>query len=394
MFESQKSQQPKEVTPESVKEEKAHDKKPLDVHTMPMKFHVHGNALNTPNKPGETGFTQPTEKKKSDVGKYVLIGVGAVVVVGLLVVGFLFYQRSTNKQLSNANANTNVNSNLNSLPTLNFNTNASNANSNSNSNTNSNANSNSNSNANANSNVNAAQLPLSQIASSLDSDSDGLTDVEEALFGTDPKKADTDKDGFSDGQEVKFGYSPLDKGKLEGSTLTGLYQNTTFGFSFLYPSKWTVQQRGTDQRGVLLVSQSGDEYIDVSVQDNVSRLTPVEWYRLQAPNVNASNIVTVMNWKKDVTGVSSIDGYSTFYGAGNYIFTLYYNTNNKTKVDYKAASFMIAGSFELLPVTSIINSNTNTNTNANTNANTNSNSNANLNSNTNTNTNSNTNTGI
>jgi hypothetical protein len=44
---------------------------------------------------------------------------------------------------------------------------------------------------------------------SLDSDGDGLTDVEEAKRGTDPKKADTDGDGFSDGQEVHDGYDPL-----------------------------------------------------------------------------------------------------------------------------------------------------------------------------------------
>ncbi|MFA6047421.1 MAG: hypothetical protein WCV59_01735 [Parcubacteria group bacterium] len=42
----------------------------------------------------------------------------------------------------------------------------------------------------------------------LDSDQDGLTDQEEALYGTDPKNADTDGDGYSDGTEVKSGYDP------------------------------------------------------------------------------------------------------------------------------------------------------------------------------------------
>lgn len=44
---------------------------------------------------------------------------------------------------------------------------------------------------------------------SIDSDNDGLNDVEEAKKGTDPKKADTDGDGFTDGQEVHDGYDPL-----------------------------------------------------------------------------------------------------------------------------------------------------------------------------------------
>ncbi len=75
------------------------------------------------------------------------------------------------------------------------------------------------------------------IDQNLDSDHDGLTDVEEAKYGTDPHnpdtdgdglsdgvevhiwftdplKKDTDGDGYSDGQEVMSGYNPLGPGKL------------------------------------------------------------------------------------------------------------------------------------------------------------------------------------
>lgn len=71
----------------------------------------------------------------------------------------------------------------------------------------------------------------------LDTDGDGLTDVEEAQLGTDPLKADTDGDGltdreevkiyltdpknsdtdgdtYSDGAEVKAGYNPKGPGRL------------------------------------------------------------------------------------------------------------------------------------------------------------------------------------
>jgi hypothetical protein len=46
---------------------------------------------------------------------------------------------------------------------------------------------------------------LEAIAVVADSDSDGLTDVEEALIGTDPNNPDTDSDGCSDGEELGFG---------------------------------------------------------------------------------------------------------------------------------------------------------------------------------------------
>lgn len=43
----------------------------------------------------------------------------------------------------------------------------------------------------------------------LDSDQDGLSDMEEKALGTDPFNPDTDGDSYSDGAEVKAGYNPL-----------------------------------------------------------------------------------------------------------------------------------------------------------------------------------------
>jgi len=43
----------------------------------------------------------------------------------------------------------------------------------------------------------------------IDSDNDSLTDEQEKIYGTDPKKADTDGDGYKDGDEVIHGYDPL-----------------------------------------------------------------------------------------------------------------------------------------------------------------------------------------
>jgi len=48
----------------------------------------------------------------------------------------------------------------------------------------------------------------------LDSDNDGLTNLEEANFGTDPNNPDTDNDGYLDGDEVKNEYNPKGPGKI------------------------------------------------------------------------------------------------------------------------------------------------------------------------------------
>ncbi len=53
-----------------------------------------------------------------------------------------------------------------------------------------------------------ALLPGLVRAAESDTDGDGLTDVLEQSFASDPTVADTDGDGFKDGLEVTSGYSP------------------------------------------------------------------------------------------------------------------------------------------------------------------------------------------
>ncbi len=47
-----------------------------------------------------------------------------------------------------------------------------------------------------------------------DTDGDGLTNLMEQVYGTDPLNPDTDGDGLTDGQEVHDGYNPRGAGKL------------------------------------------------------------------------------------------------------------------------------------------------------------------------------------
>ena len=55
----------------------------------------------------------------------------------------------------------------------------------------------------------AASPAASTAPEGIDSDGDGLTDAEEAQFGTDPLVADTDADGINDGDEIELGTDPL-----------------------------------------------------------------------------------------------------------------------------------------------------------------------------------------
>ncbi|HPG29095.1 MAG TPA: hypothetical protein PLW10_25910, partial [Myxococcota bacterium] len=59
--------------------------------------------------------------------------------------------------------------------------------------------------------------PLAGGEAGLDPDSDGLTNLEEQGYGTNPTLADTDGDGFGDGAEIAASTDPLDPGSNPGS---------------------------------------------------------------------------------------------------------------------------------------------------------------------------------
>ena len=58
-----------------------------------------------------------------------------------------------------------------------------------------------------------ARIPVADynLGVGTDSDGDGLSNLAEAAFGTDPNKADTDGDGYTDKQEILAGFDPLSK---------------------------------------------------------------------------------------------------------------------------------------------------------------------------------------
>ncbi len=89
--------------------------------------------------------------------------------------------------------------------------------------------------------------PAAVITEGVDSDSDGLTDVEEALLGTNPQLADTDGDGYSDGSEVMNLYSPLAANQplsadpsFSPATWEAKSPLNSYTWTFLRPKAWLL----------------------------------------------------------------------------------------------------------------------------------------------------------
>lgn len=293
---------------------------------------------------------------------WIIIGVFIVAAVG---VGsyFLFSQlnnANANENLNtvantgNANANVNRNANVNQSTNSGFLTNTANANENANLNANVNATTNTNT---TNANTNTAPAPRSPLPSSLDTDGDGLTDLEESqIYTTDRQKPDTDGDSFIDGKqitgsgivgEVYQGYNPNGAGRLSASTLVKSYENATQSYAVLVPTPWTVTESDQLRKTVILSpATSTGEFVQISIQDNPNQATPKEWYLSLNPGVSPSDVseVTV----NGLLGAVSLDGQTIYLGKGSVIYALTYDSGSLSQLNYRTTFEMMYQSFRLL----------------------------------------------
>jgi len=107
--------------------------------------------------------------------------------------------------------------------------------------------------------------PYDAADANLDPDEDGLTNLEEYHYGTDPKNADTDGGGVNDGDEVLKSANPLDasddNAKLKGKEGAYIVGNTVFP-NYTYAAPASQNKQG----GALL------EYSDQMPADGASKL--------------------------------------------------------------------------------------------------------------------------
>ncbi len=188
-----------------------------------------------------------------------------------------------------------------------------------------------------------AVLPLA-----LDTDADGLTDIEEGLYSTDYLKSDMDDDSYIDGLEVLNLYNPAGVApqKIEETDLVKIYSNPTYNYTIFYPASWLARALGeTTSEEVMFTSATG-EFIQVIVEDNLSNLPPLDWYLAEAPGTNPSEVGGVTT-KSGLSGVKSPDGLTAYFSAGGKIYVLSYNVGIKTELNYKSTFEMMIKSFKL-----------------------------------------------
>lgn len=194
-----------------------------------------------------------------------------------------------------------------------------------------------------------APLPEIEVPlpSAIDTDQDGLTDVEEILFSTDPAKVDTDGDSYPDTLEIINLYNPTGFApeKIEETNLVKIYDNQIYKYSIFYPSLWIARSLDETEREILFTSATG-EIFQVVIDENLNRLPLLDWYLAESPETNPSELVDITT-KSGLFGKKSPDGLTAYFSLEDKIYAISYSVGSKTEMNYKSTFEMMVKSFKL-----------------------------------------------
>lgn len=183
----------------------------------------------------------------------------------------------------------------------------------------------------------------------LDSDSDGLTDVEEPLYGTDVRNPDADGDGFLDGNEVFHLYNPAARSsvRLLDSGLVKLF-SAPAGWSILVPTNWIIGLDIPDGSQATVTTGRGDTIV-LRIENNPTGATLTDWYVARTPGETAASVHPFVT-KAGLEGVAAGDRLESLFAWGNKVFTVKYVIGGESFISYRTTFEMMLNSLKLVGV--------------------------------------------
>ncbi|MFA5935873.1 MAG: fibronectin type III domain-containing protein [Patescibacteria group bacterium] len=180
----------------------------------------------------------------------------------------------------------------------------------------------------------------------LDRESDGLTDLEESLYGSNLSDPDTDDDGFLDGNEVFHLYNPAGAAPARLLDLSLIKTvETPVGWVMGVPSGWTVTLGTQSGTSATIDSRHGETFV-VSVEENPERKPVLEWYLSSHTGVTASQVLQYRS-KGGYTGIIGADLLSTYIPWGDKMFVLTYDLHDQPFINYRTTYSMMLNSLLL-----------------------------------------------
>ncbi len=183
---------------------------------------------------------------------------------------------------------------------------------------------------------------------SKDSDSDGLTDIEEKMYGTDFRNPDTDGDTFLDGNEVFHRYDPLG---VAPSTLldTGAVQvfaDLALPFTLYYPATWKASAEPV--KHTVTFTSSSVAAIVVTWSMKASDLTVEDWI---VTNVKDADLKTLQAsyTKEGYYTLRSADDLIAYVDLGATVYVLTYDLGTSKDISYTQTFAMMVNSLTVTP---------------------------------------------
>lgn len=183
---------------------------------------------------------------------------------------------------------------------------------------------------------------------SKDSDSDGLTDIEERMYGTDYRNPDSDSDTFLDGNEVFHRYDPMG---VAPSTLldTGavkVYSDTSLPFTIYYPLSWKVTADLAKDIVTFKTPALASVTVEWSAKDPL--LTVEDWV---LKNVKGIDITTLKSsyTKEGYYTLRSKDDLVAYVDGKDSVYTLTYALNTSLDISYIQTFAMMMNSLHIIP---------------------------------------------
>lgn len=180
----------------------------------------------------------------------------------------------------------------------------------------------------------------------LDSDSDGLSDVEEVGFGTDARVPDSDRDGFLDGNEVFHLYNPAAKApvRLLDSGLVTAFVSPA-GWSLFIPKDWTATLDAADGSRATIRTGQGETF-RISIEDNPNSATLSDWYVARHAGASAS-LLREFQTKGGLTGLLGPERTDAQFAWDGKVFILQYDLGTKTFINFRTTYEMMLNSLRL-----------------------------------------------
>jgi len=188
-------------------------------------------------------------------------------------------------------------------------------------------------------------LSVTPLVMSSDTDNDGLTDIEEIMYESNPALPDTDNDGYIDGLELSSGYSPISTNTLLFDGLVTEFSNESSGFYIHYPTSWSFQESNGEIKTVVFAS-GGDDFVQIAMQDNPQELNSRDWYLSMSAGLDvlALNETTIDGYQ----GIFSPDQANLYIAVGDKVYIMTYSAGLKTEVDYLTTFIMMQRSLKFI----------------------------------------------